>query len=512
MSRIVSNYARLAAGLIAGMLLVRVLLRIGPEAYGAVLVLGVATGLAISIQDFLTTGLVPVLAEAFHRRRDQHEEYGAMLSAARRLCRAAAFISFGFFITLAIVAPLMGFPVELLGAVRWFLFAKAFEWFLGVRFVPHRSLCLVAERTATLNAWVVAERFGDVIAAAMAVLWIAPDDPSRAITWYAILSACLMAFATGVATRFTSRIAGPIPEGQSQDLSPECAKRLRHAIAANSTVGVAMNLYVRAAMLIVQLTTGVLGAFLFGIAAQFSFYLRQAGMGLVLGIDGVAARAKERESSSGVAALLRRSMKWQAALVLPGAVIVFFFAKPMLTLWAGPRISDQPEDLDAICGLVRVLLLGVAARALSESWMRALTGVGHAAVVAVPVVAGAIVSPVACTVAALMAPDPWRTTAVAGAMSSVMFAVHALVLPWWTARRLRLSLADFYAPLAGPFMASLLASIAMAATSMSVPDATPLTCFGVFSLTYAFTASLIVIDTRVWRQLYHALRSRPTTP
>lgn len=492
------------------MLLVRVLLQLGPEALGVVLVLGVATGLAISVQDFLTTGLVPELAIAYHARSKAPDEFAGMLAAAHRLCRRAAAGVGLAFVALALLTPLVGFTAEYEWAARLYLLAKGAEWLVGVGFVPHRSLCLIAEKTTTLNLWVVAERFADVTAAAVAVLWIAPDRPGVAIVAYGFLSAGLTAATTGIALRSTRALAGGTILDGTASPSPAASLRLRRAIAENSTLGVAMNLYIRASLLIVQLIAGSVGAFAFGLAAQFSFYLRQAGMGLVLGIDGVAARARSADETEGVGLLLRRAMRWQAAVVMPGAVLVFVFAEPLLRLWAGPRIAAENDSLAEISGLVRILLIGVSARALSEGWMRALTGVGRARVIAGPVVAGALASPVICLAAALVAPTGWKVAAVATALSAVMALVQAVVMPLWTARRVGLSPADFYLPLGRPLLATVIAAMVLTGATRVWP-ASPAWMLGlVFVLVYAAAACRIVVDAPTWRRLHQAFCSIPS--
>ncbi len=495
----------------AGMLLVRLLIGLGPVSFGVVLALGAVTGIAGSIQDFLSTGLVPELAGAYHRRREAPPGFVDAYAAARRFCGKIAVGVLFSFLALALLAPAANLPRELSSGVRWFLAARGCEWALAILLTPLRSMCLVTERTASLNAWVVAERFADVVGAGLAVAWLGSTNPGDTIAAYGALGAAASVLAMLIASAPIRRDVHSIVGGRQPNFSPEASARLWRSVAANSVVGVAMNLYVRAALLCVQLVIGPAGSYAFGLATQFGFYLRQASMGLVLGIDGVAARVARCGSKEDLAELLKTTTRLQAIVVAPGAILVAMFTEELLALWAGPLLAEQPDSLSQIAWLVRILLIGVTARSLSEAWMRTLTGVGKASLIAPPIVVGAGVACIASGLAVTLAPAESKIVAVATVLSLALLAVHGLALPMATAKPLGLKLRDFFSTVVGPASAAALAGGVTSLFGVLFGWRMPWGMQAVsIILVYAAACGLTVLDR--WRTSRLNVTSPPSSP
>lgn len=514
MARVLTNYARLAIGLVAGVVVVRALLALGPVPYGVIVLLGVATGVAASVQEFLTTGIVPVTATAFHRRRAQPEQLAAIDAAAARLCRRVGFGVTAAFLLLAAGAPWIGSPTDLLAGCRAFLVARGIEWGIVLALAPRRARYLVTERTTILNGWLVAERLVDVVAAVIAAYAVGRGSPSLAIGVYGGVSAVLTIVAALVCSEPARRelrlaLDAHPDAGRDPERTREATDSVRRSIGANSLVSLALNFYLRGAIVVAYGVVGPAGAYAFGLAAQFGFYLRQVAMGLVTGIDGIAARVRYGEETAGFTDFLRRGMNRQALVVAPVSVVVALFAEDLLALWAGRRLADDSGALADTALLVRLLLVGVAARALSDPWMTALSGVGYARSLAPPIVAGAGAAPPVCLIAALSAPAGSQLAAVAAGLSVAIAAVQLIAVPVWSARRVGVRVRDFFVPAARPAALALILALGIVGAHRLAPSAPrPLVAaFGLFVL-YGPLGIRIFLDARRGRSVEDSVTTR----
>ena len=64
--RIGSNFLQLGAGFVMGLLVVRLLLGLGQEAYGVIAALTAGSGIAQLLREVIRAGLVPRLGAAWH--------------------------------------------------------------------------------------------------------------------------------------------------------------------------------------------------------------------------------------------------------------------------------------------------------------------------------------------------------------------------------------------------------------------------------------------------------------
>ena len=453
------------------MLLVRTLLQLGPTAYGVVIVIGIGSALAATVLDIITTGLVPELAKAFHSGTSKSSEFSCLLSTSEQLCRRIAILVATSFCLLALATPFAGFPEELTWGVSAFLVAKGFEWLINVSSAPFRSACLVAENTATLNYWVVIERVADLMAAVLAVWLLGPDRPAAIIATYGLLGSLLTSVVSVgfilITRRQISESLGIYTVTDSSQINSDLWKSIR----ANSQVGIATSLYLRMPVLVIYFLIGTLGAYSFGLAIQFSFYLRQVAMGLVLGLDGVAARVSMlSDQEFDLSSFLRRSTRWQATLVLPVMIFVLIYTESLLQYWAGDKLGEQQATLAQIALLVRIMTIGVAARSLSEGWMRALAGAGLVNSFSRPMLWSAFLCPFICGASTLLAPEGLKLLAATSSLSVLLFCVQLVILPFWISHRTPLSIQDFYLPLLQPCLAAAAASTLMLSVRSVVPE------------------------------------------
>jgi hypothetical protein len=147
-----------------------------------------------------------------------------------------------------------------------------------------------------------------------------------------------------------------------------------------------------------------------------------------------------------------------------------------------------------ISTLARILVVGIAARSLSEGWMRILAGAGKVGRYAHIVFAGALANPVLAVAALLLFPEAIRYTAPACVFALLLSVVHLGLMPSIVARELRTSYREIVAPLVRPFLATVVC-LPAALLFMSIRAWTP-TLFLLLALVYVgiyLLASLYII-------------------
>jgi hypothetical protein len=440
----------LLASFALGLVLVRLLLQLGTDAYGLIIFLGAGTGIIGSLRETVSVSMVPELGAAYHD--ENPNKFTATYSSAFVLSSGLALLSLAIAITIGICLPWCKIPPEMLPAARWFLVAKAAQALITVFFSPASNMFLVTERMVSYNLWTIAEKVADTLAAAVIVFGLAEQPASRLVVMYGAISAAL---SSGMILASTMQITLMDRRLQATRncVSRDALHGLTHSFGWNSGVTLAINLYTRMTALVMNLTFGLVGNVVFGIAVQVCANLRQLSMGLVTGIDAVAARLNSRRGQQAIRDLSYLATRMQALVVLPGVCWLMLYVDAFVSVWVGSRLED-PAMIPVISNISRLLLLGVAARSLSEGWMRILSGAGHAKKYAPVVLACGLFNPVLAILMLQVTSGDLRFASPTIALSILMILVHGLALPWIVSRHLDQPLRRVVGPLARPLLAA----------------------------------------------------------
>ncbi|MCZ6446313.1 MAG: hypothetical protein O6758_09020, partial [Planctomycetota bacterium] len=147
--------------------------------------------------------------------------------------------------------------------------------------------------------------------------------------------------------------------------------------------------------------------------------------------------------------------------------------------------------------LVRIMTLGMIARAISDGWIRILYGAGHVRRYAPSILLGGIINPLLAVLLLRILPTPMRYTAVAWAYSGVLIIIHAGLVPLIGAKALHISYGQFFRPLARPLVVALACSpILLRGTRQ--PDEWSflhlVVVVGAYSIAYAAGCVMFVMD------------------
>lgn len=447
--RVGSNFLQLGTGFVIGLFVVRLLLTLGTEAYGVIAALTAGVGMAQLLREVTRAGLVPKLGAAWHGGR-RAEEFPRVFRAALALGGLGGLLSLLAFSGLSLALVWLDIPPAFHQAARAFLWWKASQVFIALTLGPFSNALAATEQQVGYNLLLVAERVLELSAA----LWVASRFGAERAAEGIVVHGALVAMGSivlqvGVALVQLRRqpLTRVLPWAASRrDLAEMSA-----SFGWNTVQAVAMNLHLRLDVLLSNAWLGLLPGLLFSLAGQAASYLRQVAMGLVNGLDAVAARQRSRSHNpADLAFLIQSQTRLAAWVILPGAALLAVLAEPLLKLWLGTRLPDAGDTLPVLVSQTRLLLVGVAARAVTENWMAILSGAGEARRYAPALLAGAVASPVLVLAGLQFLPEPWRQHTVPMVFSLVFVVVHLGWLPALVSRTLKMPLRELFRPLRGP--------------------------------------------------------------
>lgn len=450
--RIVANYTRLAASLVLGLMLVRLLLgALGNEAYGLIALLGSTIGISAFMRDVVRRSMIRELSAAHHS--DDPLAFRRTYNAALLLAAGIGLVTLALFGVLLVLLPLFRIPDEMLPAARWFVAAKGVELFFLIALGPPVNMFMVTERMAEYNWWLVAERASSVIAAAWVAMGSGPESIGSGIVQYGALSAgfvILTLLTASARIALADRRLWPAPALADR----EAFGPLLHIGGWYAAVMVAMNLHLRLGGLIMNLAFGLWWNMVFGLAMTLTSYVRMIATGMTTGLDAVTGRLSTRRGNQAVQAVIHHATRLHGLVTFPAALVAVILAGPLLELWVGSRVQDPVQSLPPTATLVRLLTIGIAVRSISDGWITVLYGAGRIRRYAPVVLAGGVANPLLALVLLAVLPDPVRYTAVAWAFSAIMVIVHGGVLPWVAARLLAMRPSQLIVPLWRPLVAA----------------------------------------------------------
>ena len=374
--RIVANYTRVLTTVLVGLVLVRLLLKgTGNDGWALIVLLGSTVGLASMAQQIVRSSLIRELGAAYHSGHP--DKFRSTYNAAVAISAATALLVACVFAALWFAIPLLQIPDHLIPAARWMVVARGAETFAAVLLAAPFNMYLVTERMVALNAWLIVNRFCYLIAAT-SVLMLAIGDPGRAVTLYAFISAGLVIASLLVAVAvmmLMDRRLMPAPAAITRD----ALKSVLHIGGWNAAATAATTSHIPLGSVIMNLAFsmmslpfGLFGNLILGLAIRLTVAVRQLTTGVTVGLDAVSARLSTTRRAGAVRALMHHSTRLHGLATFPVAIGVVALAEPVLRLWVGDRLEDPQNILPKAIMLIRIMTLGMIARAISDGWIRIL--------------------------------------------------------------------------------------------------------------------------------------------
>lgn len=345
-ARILSNYARLLAGLVIGLLVTRMLLGVGEQVFGVFVTITVGIGVSTMLTELLRMGLVPILGTSAYQGKVQEvAEFRSNLTAAFVVSVFAAASGAVFMAAIGFWA-LDGLASPELEAAAWtFLNLRIVMMLVIVSLTPAMCVLLVTERQPLHNLFLVFERLSEFLGVAVPLWFLSNVDYSQADR--------LVQFGVGIAalTCLTYVAGAWAAFAPGSDVRPRLEVPLSLRINAvlrrigwSSLQTISMNLYVRADILIVAAILGPAGTVALGAAFRLMGYVRQAAIGLVNGLDATFAnlggqrrRINDQRTKSGATELqlLSLSTSIQGGVAFQLSILLLMLREEIVNLWLG---------------------------------------------------------------------------------------------------------------------------------------------------------------------------------
>ncbi len=403
-------------------------------------------------QELIRSSLIRELGEAYHS--DDGNAFRVTYNSALAVSGALAVLAGVIFFGLWLILPLFNIPDELMAAAGWLVAARGVQTVIVLVLAAPFNMYKVTERMVLHNALLIAIRAAYVAGVLWLLLFDTGTDPGRGVTMYSIISSVLVIAIVVVAVLGLLLV--------DRRLMPDLTLVSRASLARiakmsgwNVGATAATMSYRRLAPVLMNLAVGLSGNLVLGMAILLTVSVRRLTEGMTEGVDAVATRLSTTEGEQAVQTLMHHSIRLHGVASFPLAVLVLILAEPLLLAWVGDTLQDQATTVPMTIVLVRILAIGMVARAISDGWMRVLYGAGQVAFYAPYVIAGGVLNPLLFLLLLQVLPESLDYTAVAWAYSAVLVGVNALTVPFVGARSIGLPFRRLLTPLIRPFVLAL---------------------------------------------------------
>ncbi len=452
--RITSNYVRLFAQITLGLILAPFIISwIGFDAFGLIALLSTSAGIGALFKEMTSRSLVRELGTAYHS--GDEDEFIRTYNSAFVISITVSGITAILFIILYSVIGLLNIPDELIKPAQWLVIGQGIYSVILMFLSPVYSMYPVREQFSRFNLWHVVARSTTLISALILAYAFKMKDPTTALQAMAILWSGLLGLAlftiVGCAILADHRLI-PAP----RTICRKTCKQIFSTYGWNSTAYIGTSLYSKLTMLLMNLAFGVYGNAVFQIANQFSAWTKMLAHGVATGIESVSVRLSIASPDQGVRHLIHHASRLQALVAFPGAVGAFILAEPFLQMWVGQRPNTPDDAIPIAVAIVRIIVITLATRSVTDGWHLILYGAGYIRRYAVLFLAGGIFSAVVGALLLWLMPEGSKINAPAIGYSLTFMIVHFLIFPVIAVRCLNIKLREMYLPLLRPAVVSLL--------------------------------------------------------
>lgn len=467
--RILSNYARLGATFIFGILLVPILIgHLGLDGFGLWGLIGATVGFADMFREIVRSSMNRELAAAYHD--PDPEVFPRVYNAAVAIALGAAALASLVYVGIWFLLPYLQIPDELMGAARVVVISQGVYSVLFVALAPQFNMYIATERMVLNNTWQALDRGTHLLSAVILFLIVGIEDPARGLSLYAALTAamgvCLILAAVTVMGVLERRT---IPRPSL--VSRRGIRSILHTVGWNGVVVTSTNLHIRLDQLLLNLFFGVWANGVFTVGVRLTGYVRMLAQGMTDGLDAVSARISTTSQDNTLLALIRHSTRLHALVAFPACVLVLYLAEPMITLWVGKRLKNPEEDVPFAVAATTILVVGSTARAVGDGWIRILYGAGFVRRYATWILLAGVLNPIVAVALIWLLPSDAvrpvfdKVSGPAMAYAATTLLAYFGFVPFVAARCIGQSPSRFFRPLLRPVIATALATPVLVAAA-----------------------------------------------
>ena len=457
--RIATNYGRLTATMAMGIVTVPLQIKwLGMEGFGLLGLIGSSIGIGGMFQDMMRSSMVRELGAAWHQR--ENGKFQEAYAASFRISAIVAALTAIVFGLIIVVLPVLQIKEEWIGPAQWITGCEGVTTCLIVLLAPTINMLIVREQFFWHNIWTVARRSSYLVATVIPFLIMGVSDIPKGLVLFGTIglivnASCTLIIVIGFLI-FDKQMT-PVIRGATR----EAMKRVAGTFGWNSSVVLAMNLHESVANVIMNFFFGLWGNAVFSLALRLVSYIRMATLGLTFGLDSVSVRLSSMDDESKLQAMFRHSTRMLSFVAFPAMIVVFVLAEPLLRMWVGRSIDNPSELLPQSEILVKIMVLGLTCRAISDGWMKLFYGAGYIRKYAPYVLAGGVFNPILSIAIIYLLPKSTSFTGAAIAYSAVFLIVHMMIMPKVTSNSVNISFWNIISPIFKPLLIAIAVSPAL---------------------------------------------------
>ena len=454
--RIGTNYGRLIATMAMGITTVPLQFKwLGINGFGLLGLIGSSVGIGAMLQDMMRSSMVRELGAAWHE--DNSKTFRETYAASFRVSAVVSLLTALAFTVIIFILPFLNIQDDWIRPAQWIVACEGLATCFIVLLSPTINMLVVREQFFWHNTWTVVRRSAYLIATVIPFLVLQESDLARGLFVYGTTILIINVVTTVLVVLgfiLVDKKMTPTLRGST----PEAMKKVKGTFSWNSSVVLAINLQERAANFIMNIFFGPWGNAVFTLALRLVSYIRMATLGLSFGLDSVSARLSSDEDNSSLRAMFRHSTRMLSFVAFPAMVLVYVLAEPLLRLWVGKSTPDPELILPQAEFLVKIMVLGLACRAVSDGWMKLFYGAGFIRKYAPYVLAGGIFNPILSIGFILLLPESWNYTGAAVAYTLVFLTVNMIIMPVVTSSKVNLTYKEIILPIFRPLIIAIVAS------------------------------------------------------
>ncbi len=454
--RIGTNYGRLIATMAMGIAIVPLQISwLGMEGFGLLGLVGSSVGIGGMLQDMMRSSMVRELGAAWHEEDDK--KFRESYAAAFKVCLYVTLLTALVFTAIIFILPHMKIHEEWIGSAQWITGCAGVSTCLIVLLAPTINMLVVREQFFWHNVWTVGRRSSYLIATIIPFLLLGITDIPKGLVVFGNIGLIVNIVVTlALVIGFIWHDKRMLPTFRGS--TPESMKKVAGTFGWNSGVVLAMNFHERFANFIMNYFFGLWGNAVFSLSLRLVSYIRMASLGLTFGLDSVSARISSTKDHSSLQSMFKHSTRMLGFVSFPAMIVVFALTEPLLRMWVGRSVKNPLEVLPSAEILVKIMVIGLACRAVSDGWMKLFYGAGHIRKYAPYVFAGGLFNPLLSILLIFILPKSVSYTGAAIAYSAVYIIVHIIIMPVVTGDSVGLNLKTILQPSIRPLAIALIVS------------------------------------------------------
>ena len=333
-----------------------------------------------------------------------------------------------------------------------FMILRSLGYAAVIVVIPYMNVLAFKNRMVAYNVFLLFERCVDLVAVELLLYLLAGDHSDTPLIHAASVYVIFSGVVSILLILYTKYSSGHHLTFKPSKPSIPLFLSIKQNIIGSMMLVINMAMYFRFSLLLVNTLFGEIMGTAYAVSVQISSYLRQAIMGLVLGLDSRFSRKNRGQIRNASVS----DVNEQLYVVLVPLVMLCSLATIYMDTLVGLATNSTKVNVPLISSLSSLFIVGVAIRGSSEIWMQLMISDSRIKAFAQPILLFSLLTPLV-TIFASNVTNEYGIVIVAQWFVISMFLAHLCVVPYVLSKIApQLLLTDLYKPIiSGFFIAGL---------------------------------------------------------